>query len=89
MEPKTAIIMNRENIDCDSVDEEIYSLITHLQKVVHTIMKFHREQKTEELKSFCKKHNSMINFILKINNGTSNVERKKGFEIAVRPYIAC
>jgi len=79
--------MQCEKTDCDSVDEEVKSIIIHLQKIVYTIMEFHREQKTEELKSFCKKNNNMINFILKMKYDSSNMERKKGFEIAVHPYI--
>lgn len=87
MESKNEIVMNYVKNHCDSVDDEINSIIIHLQTLVCTIMKFHQEQKTEELKSFCKKNNYMINFILKMEHGSLNMERKNGFEIAVRPYI--
>lgn len=87
MEPTNSVVMHYEKNHCDSVDDEINSIIIHLQTLVSTIMKFHQEQKTEELKSFCKKNNYMINFILKMDNNSSNLERKNGFENAVRPYI--
>jgi len=87
MEPKNTVTIHCKNNDCDSVNEEIYSLIVQLQNVVHTIMKFYQERNTKELETFCKKNSCMIHFILNMNDEKPNLEIKKRFEFVVRPYI--
>ena len=77
MEPKNTVTIHSKNNDCDSVNEEIYSLIVQLQNVVHTIMKFYQERNTKELETFCKKNSCMIHCILNMNDEKPNLEIKK------------
>ena len=87
MEPKITVMIHYKKNDCDSVNEEIYSLIVQLQNVVRTIMNFYQERNTKELETFCKKNSCMIHFILNMNDEKLNLEIKKRFEFVVRPYI--
>lgn len=71
---------------CDSVDDEITSMIEYLKYIVYMIHNLSLKNDKKELELFCKKNESMIQFLCKSSND-SNVEKKIGFEKIVEKYI--
>ena len=61
-------------------------MIEYLKYIVYMIHNLSLKNDKKELELFCKKNESMIQFLCKSSND-SNVEKKIGFEKIVEKYI--
>jgi hypothetical protein len=71
---------------CDSVDDEIDSIILETRCVMQQINQLYIEKKTEELKSYCVEKASIIQFILNCNSDEHQKE-KQAFQQLVSSYM--
>lgn len=71
---------------CDSVDDEIDSIIVETRRVMNQINKLYKENNTEELKRYCLKNTTIIHFILNCNTSQHQKE-KLAFQQLVSSYM--
>ena len=71
---------------CDSVDDEIDSIIVETRRVMNQINKLYKENKNEELKRYCLEHSAIIQFILKCDTPQHKKE-KLAFHQLVSSYM--
>ena len=71
---------------CDSVDDEIHSIILETRGVMQQINELYIGKKTEELKRYCLEKASIIQFILKCKSEEHQKE-KQAFQQLVSSYM--
>lgn len=79
--------MNLTSNMCDSVDDEIHSIIQETRFVVQQINKLYQEEKTEELKRYCVQKASIIQFILNCNTSEHQKQKQAAFQQLVSSYM--
>ncbi len=71
---------------CDSVDDEIDSIIAETRRVMNQINKLYQEKDTEGLKRYCLEHTAIIRFILNCDTPQHEKEQR-AFHQLVSSYM--
>lgn len=70
---------------CDSVDDEIISLVTEMQTVFRNIVQMNQETDKTNVEQYCKKNKRMIQYILQY--AQQEGPKQQEFRNMVSPYI--